>query len=52
MVSWDVVVVEMGRDGGAVDAGAGGELVDGGAGGVLVDEVVGVGGGEASLGGV
>ena len=51
-MSWDVVVVEVGGDGGAVDAVADGELVDGGAGLVGGDEVVDVGGGEASLGGV
>ena len=52
LVSWNVVAVEVGGDGGAMDAVQGGELADGGAGSVGGDEVVDVGGGEASLGGV
>jgi hypothetical protein len=49
VVSWDVVLVEVRGDGGAVDAVLKGELGDRRAGSVLVDEVVDVGGGEASL---
>jgi hypothetical protein len=39
-VTWDLVLVEVGGDGGAVDAVAGGEFVDRCAGSIRGDEVV------------
>jgi hypothetical protein len=50
VVARDLVAVEVGGDGGAVDAVVGWELAEGGAGLVGRDEVVDCGGGEASLG--
>jgi hypothetical protein len=52
MVSLDVVAVESGRDGGSMESVPVGEFVDRCAGAVGGDELVGVGGGEASLDGV
>jgi hypothetical protein len=49
-VARDTLAVEVAGDGGSVDGELDGELTDARAGSVGLDDVVGVGGGEASLG--